>query len=51
MDNVKTKRYKKSVDAEVTVMLYKQGDYVVAYCPALDLSSYAATEKKSGKVV
>ncbi len=35
---------KKIIVADVTVMLYQQGDYFVAYCPALDLSSYAKTE-------
>ncbi len=44
MSLVKTKK-QKVVNAEVTVMLYQQGDYIVAYCPSLDLSSYAKTEK------
>lgn len=47
MDEIKTKQYKKSVSANVTVMLYEQGDYIMAYCPALDLSSYAKTEKEA----
>ena len=38
---------KKIIVAEVTVMLYQQGDYIVAYCPALDLSSYAKTEPEA----
>jgi len=44
---VKNKRHKKTISTEVTVMLYQQGDFVVAYCPALDLSSYAKTEKEA----
>ena len=47
MDGIKTKLHKKAVSAEVTVMLYQQGDYIMAYCPALDLSSYAKTEKEA----
>ena len=27
------------------VMLYKEGDYFVAYCPALELSSYGDNDK------
>ena len=45
MKSLKATPYKKSVSAEVTVMLYQQGDYIMAYCPALDLSSYAKTEE------
>lgn len=47
MNEVKTHRDRKSVSAVITVMLYQQGDYIIAYCPALDLSSYAATEKEA----
>ena len=35
---------KKTISSVVTVMLYQQGDYVMAFCPALDLSSYCKTE-------
>jgi predicted RNase H-like HicB family nuclease len=42
-----TSHTKKSIPANVTVMLYEQGDNIVAYCPALDLSSYAKTEKEA----
>ncbi len=44
---IRTTNIRKSVAAEITVMLYPQGDYIVAYCPALDLSSYAKTEKEA----
>lgn len=37
----------KTVSTQVTVMLYEQGDNIVAYCPALDLSSYAKTEPEA----
>ena len=47
MEKIKTKQLKKTVSADVTVVLYKQGDYIMAYCPALDLSSYAKTEGKA----
>ena len=49
MDKVKTYGNNKAVVADVTVMLYQQGDYIMAYCPALDLSSYAATEEEAIK--
>ena len=29
------------------VDLYKQGDYVVSYCPSLELSSFGLTEKEA----
>ncbi len=38
---------RKTIDTTVTVMLYEQGDYVMAYCPALDLSSYASSEPEA----
>ncbi|MCF8449253.1 MAG: hypothetical protein K9G49_05215 [Taibaiella sp.] len=37
----------KFVSSVVTVMLYMQGDYIMAYCPALELSSYGRTEKEA----
>ncbi len=46
MSIIKAKKHK-VVNAEVTVMLYQQGDYIMAYCPALDLSSYAKTESEA----
>jgi hypothetical protein len=46
MDGLTTTLNKKIVTI-VTVMLYQQGDYIMAYCPALDLSSYAKTETKA----
>lgn len=33
--------------AIVDVIIGKQGDYYVAYCPALELSSYGSTEAKA----
>ncbi len=47
MNKPKTLPVKKTVSATVTVMLYKQGDFIVAYCPALDLSSYAQSEEEA----
>jgi len=44
---MKTTQIKKSISANITVVLYEQGDYIMAYCPALDLSSYAKTEKEA----
>src|SRR5216684_3644925 len=37
----------KPIKAEVEVLLIKEEDSFVAYCPALDLSSYGATEKSA----
>ncbi len=31
----------------ITVDIIKEGDYFVAYCQALELSSYGNTEKKA----
>ena len=47
MNSTKAAPYKKTVTTNVTVMLYEQGDYIMAYCPALDLSSYAHTEAEA----
>ena len=47
MNDVNTERSKKTISADVTVMVYEQGDYMVAYCPALDLSSYGKTENEA----
>jgi predicted RNase H-like HicB family nuclease len=44
---IRTSNIRKSVSTEITVMLYQQGDYVMAYCPALDLSSYGKTEREA----
>ena len=44
---IRTNNIRKSVSADITVMLYQQGDYIVAYCPALDLSSYGKTESEA----
>jgi predicted RNase H-like HicB family nuclease len=37
----------KPIKAEVEVLIMKEEDTYVAYCPALDLSSYGETEKKA----
>ncbi len=34
----------KVVNVSVEVQLIKQGDYIVSYCPALELSSFGDTE-------
>lgn len=31
----------------VAVLLFKEGEYIVAYCPALELSSYGKTEEEA----
>ena len=36
-----------SIKVELEVLVSKEGDYFVAYCPALELSSYGATEKEA----
>ena len=37
----------KTVGASIEVALLKEGDYIVAYCQALELSSYGVTEKEA----
>ncbi len=39
----------KSVKVEVQVKLIKDGDYIVAFAPALELSSYAKTPEQAKK--
>ena len=36
---------KNTVELSVEVALIKEGDYIVAYCPALELSSFGDTEQ------
>ena len=35
------------ISVEVEVVILKEGDYFVSYCPALELSSYAKSEAKA----
>ncbi len=44
--NIITKN-KDKVNIEILVLLFKEGKYIVAYCPALELSSYGKTEKEA----
>jgi predicted RNase H-like HicB family nuclease len=39
----------KVVHVMLEVDLYKQGDYIVSYCPSLELSSFGATEDEAKK--
>ena len=45
------KHYKTAGDRVVNVLievgLYKQGDYIISYCPALELSSFGLTEDEA----
>lgn len=36
-----------TVQASVEVHLIQQGDYIVSYCPALELSSFGITEQEA----
>ena len=45
MEQIKTN--KNIISAVVTVVLYEQGDNIMALCPALDLSSYGKTETEA----
>ncbi|MGD1046995.1 MAG: hypothetical protein ABR936_16960, partial [Bacteroidota bacterium] len=38
-----------SIEVELEVLISKEGDYFVSYCPALELSSYGNTEKEARK--
>ena len=35
------------VNVSIEVQLIQEGDYVVSYCPALELSSFGATEEEA----
>ncbi len=39
----------KKLHIDVPVMFFREGDHMVAYCPALELSSYGKTEEKAKK--
>ena len=45
---MKNKR-QKSITATLNLFLKKQGDYIVAMCPALDLSSYGRDNEDAKK--
>jgi len=40
-------RGKNSILVSLSVLLGKEGDYYIAYCPALDLSAYGRSEKEA----
>ena len=40
---------KNSTQVVINVLIGKQGDYFVAYCPSLELSSYGKTETQAKK--
>ena len=45
MDNfIKTDTIHKTVSVGLEVLMIKEGDYIVAFCPALDLTSYGDDE-------
>jgi predicted RNase H-like HicB family nuclease len=39
------KRTTKSVEVQVDVLLVKEGEFFVAFCPSLNISSYGDTDK------
>ncbi len=41
------KKSNSNFSVEVELVILKEGKYYVAYCPALELSSYGVTEKKA----
>jgi predicted RNase H-like HicB family nuclease len=41
---IKTDGVSKTVEVSLDVLLIKDGDYIVSFCPALDLSSFGDTE-------
>jgi len=43
----KQKEYPDNIKIEIVIILYKDGDYHIAYCPALELSSYGKTEEEA----
>jgi len=40
-------KHPNKIKINIVVILYKEGDYYIAYCPALELSSYGNTEKEA----
>ena len=47
MGNNKIQKNRNTIKARVEVLIIKEEDTYVAFCPALDLSSYGETEKKA----
>jgi len=43
------KKTGKSVEVKVDVLLIKEGDFFVAFCPSLNISSYGDTDKDAKK--
>jgi predicted RNase H-like HicB family nuclease len=41
------KRNRNKLEANLEVAFYKEGKYFVAYCPAVEVSSYASTIEKA----
>jgi len=42
---IKTKR--NNIETRLVVAVYQEGDYFVAYCPALEISSYSQTVEQA----
>lgn len=38
---------KKTIEVSLDVLLIKEGDYIVSYCPELELSSFGSTENEA----
>jgi predicted RNase H-like HicB family nuclease len=47
MSTQSLKRNRNKLEARLEVAVYKEGKYFVAYCPALEVSSYATTIEKA----
>ena len=47
---IKTDSFDNVIELQLNVLVFQQGDYYVAYCPSLNLSSYGDTisDAKSG---
>jgi hypothetical protein len=46
-NNVNMEKPNEFTKINLAVFLVKEGDFMVAYCPALELSSYGETEKEA----
>lgn len=42
-NNIETERLDKVLELQLNVLVFQQGDYFVAYCPSVNLSSYGDT--------
>ena len=47
MRNNQIRKTKSTIKAEVAILIIKETDTYLAFCPALNLSSYGKTEKKA----